>query len=388
MTEILEAIDLPKQTKAIHLIVLVHGWMGNALEMDYLKEALRRQIPYDDNSEHFLVHAATCNQGQTNDGIAAGGSRLAAEINTIVGHLQENHVQADITLSLVGNSLGGLYGRYALSEIDWWSGDKQKRQRTLVPRLFVTTCTPHLGVSQHTYIPIPRSLEYLIAQVMRGTGQDLFRFNPIIDEMTYDTKFVAPLLQFDQRIAYINIYGTDFQVPTPTAAFWADTGSPHNIVSPDQGNRAITKTPSNIVMQLETPQRSHEELLFEDNDKKKNEDSIDALSQKLDGLGWTKVLVDVREYLPTISTGRRSKLKDPLLMEKETWTAAELLSAFGGMRQGLFTLAPLGHTVLVANAKDSLNRWITRGGKPIMDHLASTMIVTIQTSQRESSTTP
>jgi hypothetical protein len=303
-----------------------------------------------------------------------------------VQHLWKNHANADITLSLVGNSLGGLYSRFALSEIEWWSGEN--RGKSLIPRLFVTTATPHLGVSQHTYVRLPRSLEYPIARVMQTTGKDLFRFSSIIDEMTFGPKFLAPLLQFDQRIAYINVYGTDFQVPTPTAAFWAETDSLHHIVS-DQDDRATTPCP-NIVMKLETPQRPHEELLIGSSSSTRNgsESSYENSSQRLDELGWTKILVDVREHLPTVWTRRGDVQKDSW-KKKQTWTARELLTTFGGMRQGLFTLAPLGHTVLVANAKDAVNRWITKGGKPIMDHLASTMIETIQTSSRhETSNTP
>ena len=29
---------------------------------------------------------------------------------------------------------------------------------------------------------------------------------------------------------------------------------------------------------------------------------------------------------------------------------------------------------MIANAKDSFNRMVTRGGKPVMDHLAATMV--------------
>lgn len=71
-------------------------------------------------------------------------------------------------------------------------------------------------------------------------------------------------------------------------------------------------------------------------------------------------------------------------MLQDDWTADELLSKFkgglmtsGGGTNGIWSLKPripLGHTVMIANSKDDFNRKITKGGKPIMDYLASSLI--------------
>lgn len=372
--------DLSPSTETIHLVVLVHGLMGNALEMDYLAQTLKRQVPYDSSETSVVIHSAVSNEGHTNDGIAAGGKRLANEINTLVKHFWKKHGDAQVTLSLVGNSLGGLYARYALSEVSW-KDDQVLAQHSLIPRLFVTTCTPHLGVSQHTYIRLPRMVEAPIARVMQTTGRDLFRFSQVIEEMTIQSKYIDPLLAFDQRVAYINIYGTDFQVPTATAAFWADTDSVHEQDVTVATNEPSASMPSSILMQLTTPQRPST-LTQERNAKESSSGTTTSnhLSQQLDHLGWTKVLVDVREHLPMMSWTERNKEERPL--QAASFTARELLERYA--RRGRFQTFPLGHTVLVANAKDALNRYLTKGGQPIMDHLASSMMAKLLTETKVS----
>eukprot|EP00985_Skeletonema_marinoi_P027122 scaffold21752_cov66-Skeletonema_marinoi.AAC.1 len=80
----------------------------------------------DDDEEDFhpeiVVHSAKCNVGKTHDGIKNGGTRLA---NEIINFIQsdtlnrreegdsDNDDDINVTFSLVGNSLGGLYSRYA-----------------------------------------------------------------------------------------------------------------------------------------------------------------------------------------------------------------------------------------------------------------------------------
>jgi hypothetical protein len=134
------------------------------------------------SSGRFVVYSSTVNEGRTSDGIAAGGSRLATEVTDIIESHRAHSKQ--VTLSFVGNSLGGLYSRYALSEIDL---------STAEPFVFCTTATPHLGVSQHTYVPLPRWGEWVVAHSMWPTGRDLFQYTPVIHDMALDPKFKAPL---------------------------------------------------------------------------------------------------------------------------------------------------------------------------------------------------
>lgn len=127
------------------------------------------------------------------------------------------------TLSIIGYSLGGIYGRQALAGIDWNITDGSSTAASkLIPMIFLTLCTPHLGESRHTYLPLPRAMEFVIAQVMQQSGKDLFRFTPVLEDLIHKREYLLPLSTFRQRIAYANVFATDFQVPTATAAFWAN----------------------------------------------------------------------------------------------------------------------------------------------------------------------
>lgn len=339
-----------------HYIFLVHGWLGNDLEMSYLSESFARCIAnegkdsLDEGEEHdakrvkrsnsqlaaidalkgssneagaavgkhppVIVHSVKCNVGRTHDGIKNGGTRLAHEIVDFIrtdlqekkdaNSAQDQDTEGHVTYSIVGNSLGGLYARFAISLVPRQlsiprpvasannNGSSPNNQRiTLHPNTFLTTATPHLGVSQHTYLPIPRIAETIIGSGMGTTGTDLFRLNSdktgrenvigagvrklsgvhgvlgpwqpgdeqkskegsdnngtkssiesnteeevdkemecIIRSMCLQEKYLAPLRNFRRRIAYANAYRTDFQVPTETAAFLnPDSDVVHTVVA-------------------------------------------------------------------------------------------------------------------------------------------------------------
>ena len=181
----------------VHLIVLVHGWKGDSKEMGYMQRSLLRESEKHPSSR-FVVHSSSVNEGRTSDGIAAGGERLAAEVSDMIAsHRADDNV---VTLSFVGNSLGGLYSRYAISKID---------SSAVKPMVFCTIAAPHLGVSNHTYVPIPRSLEWVVAHVMHSTGKDLFQYTPIIKDMAFNSTFKTPLQRFRKRIAYANVSSCD-----------------------------------------------------------------------------------------------------------------------------------------------------------------------------------
>jgi hypothetical protein len=382
---------------ATHIIVLVHGFMGNPAEMGYIRESIKNAVvaagsnntDTDINAnanvggtqvhQRFVIHSSTCNSENTYDGIAVGGSRLAQEINQLVEHVVEKSdcgssdngisassssnstisnsnsnskernqasQQQQFTLSIVGNSLGGLYARHALAGIDWDIGRPKSSAPPvmLIPMVFLTTATPHLGISQHTYVPLPRAAEFVVAQGMKETGRDFFQFTTVLEDLFCKDYFLDPLSSFQHRIAYINVYGTDFQVPTATAAFWSpNSDSPHYRVKyptedslHDAGLSALSASsssslssalesslessvdpsaPKAIVMTLTTPRRSEkptagEEKKGEEGDDTKQEsdkngksdpaDVFTSWSKRLDRLGWTKVLVDVREDVPGV----------------------------------------------------------------------------------------
>jgi hypothetical protein len=170
----------------------------------------------------FIVHNAVCNEDKTDDGVANGGNRLADEILEVIRYEVEKKTMlagatkepVDVTISLIGNSLGGLYTRYAVARlaeisqeryVDNSNGDATKEQTDyyvfsdgmmsirLHFNVFCTTASPHLGCADHTYFPIPRVAEKGIAYGMGETGRDLFRVNTLLHEMATGSKFLEPL---------------------------------------------------------------------------------------------------------------------------------------------------------------------------------------------------
>ena len=257
-----------------HYIFLVHGWLGNDSEMSYIEEAIlkaKKQQQSDDslNTDRIVTYSVKSNNGKTSDGVANGGTRVAEEIqhyirqdliqHNIHSKSQEQKEEQHVSISFIANSLGGLYSRYALSILPTeFEFEFQSSSFTihLHPTIFCTTVTPHLGVASNTFLKLPRFMEHVVGNVMMRTGRELFRVDSsssddsdedgknenknyagdgddnsddydihkhtatdLIYKMSVEDKFIRPLLAFRKRIAYINSFGSDFQVPTATAAF-------------------------------------------------------------------------------------------------------------------------------------------------------------------------
>ena len=92
------------------------------------------------------------------------------------------------------------------------------------------------------------------------------------------------------------------------------------------------------------------------------------LSKYLDGFGWTKVICDVREHLPSIGSSAENDDEGGV---EDSLTAQQLLEKYN---QGRFKTLPFGHTVLVANSKSNFYRYINQGGRPIMNYLAKSIL--------------
>mmetsp|Transcript_2889 Transcript_2889/g.6820 ORF Transcript_2889/g.6820 Transcript_2889/m.6820 type:complete len:471 (-) Transcript_2889:35-1447(-) len=376
----------------VHLIILIHGWLGNPKEMDGLKESLieQSQIQMENEKENnkaplvdrVVVHSVRCNNGKTSDGIVAGGQRVAVEINEVIQEIRSRQTldgkhHPNIRLSIVGNSLGGLYGRFAISEINWTddANDSQQQQQNkaqVIPHFFVTTATPHLGCGfQQTYLPLPRFIEHPIGNIMLRTGQDLFRLpgrRDIIQEMTFSPTFTTPLSKFHKRMAYANAHGTDFQVPLPTAAFWAPTDSIHTLIENDETDENLI--PRGVALTLTTPRQDS----FDTTEPKQGTATSEEISKQLDRLGWTKVLIDVRHEMPINLNEPSTLTTDETIKNKQKeWTSKELLQEFD---TGRLKSLPIGHMVMVANSKNEFYRNMCKPGIPIMDYLAREIITT------------
>jgi Putative serine esterase (DUF676) len=379
--------------------------MGNSKELSYLQSQLIRQgenitetmhqaqnitnyhsnhhHQHNDDITHFLTYSSIINEGRTSDGIRHGGQRLAYEINTWIQQLRQQihtsdttttttynentNIQWDISLSLIGNSLGGLYARYALKDIQFQyhvcgtSSTSTSTSRTiqpissiLHPAVFVTTCTPHLGVGKdQSYLPhVPHWIQLVIAKGIGPTGYDLFRIptttttpsqskpeslihastsntttvhttgpitagvtthSDILQEMAFSDDFIQPLQTFHRRIALGNTYRTDLQVPCSTATFL--TSPP---ISSDDSKSDVSRQDyyyhisdwNDKLLNDATHRKSCISLIVETARNGTNHDTTtrsihqpctsNEMAHQLDSLGWMKIFCDTRPYLPYI----------------------------------------------------------------------------------------
>ena len=540
-----------------HYIFMVHGIYGNDLEMGYLATAIQNLIApqkngnefslqndnsipdakrtkrsssrltqhtlpeeqrhavtstegglEESNEQNMIIHSVKCNVGKTTDGIRKGGYRLAKEMVDFIRTDVQKRItnggdkkndgdqEHNVTYSIVGNSLGGLYARYAISLLPYQlqlfqqhnpSSSSPSVTLNLHPNIFCTTATPHLGVSRHTYLPIPRVAETVVGLGMGTTGRDLFRLNSekdlasnaaegvvnaamggvrrlsalrpkvegevddtnitetmgideeemecIIHNMCLQDKYLLPLRNFRHRIAYANAYGTDFQVPCETAAFLNEkSGVGHFVIASrdfpsakekqvGEGESAEKRehqedtsekeqgVPPFIVAVVRTEKTSQPQSPRKPTADDTPADELLRMSQSLDALGWTKVFIDVRDRIPVPGWARPSWLRTPhgtlddLIRERADLTFASLSKSAdsngGGsaatskdkpeptseciltsqeLAQSTKLLTgesmhfPMGHTVMIANAKSDRYSQLNSQGRPVMDKLAGDLI--------------
>jgi len=133
-TVVVKNPNVPKEGIA-HFVFLVHGYNGKPDDLLYLRtamagEAERRLASNAQNSDatlsngshtkEIVFHSCQTNWGRTSDGIEKGGERILNEIRSVIdSHIQidEGDEHTNITISLIGNSLGGLYSRYAIAKM-------------------------------------------------------------------------------------------------------------------------------------------------------------------------------------------------------------------------------------------------------------------------------
>lgn len=134
-------------------------------------------------NDKVIIHSVLCNEKKTDDGVENGGSRVVEEIMDVIQDNVNKYCDAsNLTISFIGNSLGGLYSRFAVSKIhdilspDDDHKDKNMRLANGIPvhfNVFYSTAAPHLGTAYNTYVPLPRTAQIGIGYMMGATGQDL-----------------------------------------------------------------------------------------------------------------------------------------------------------------------------------------------------------------------
>jgi pimeloyl-ACP methyl ester carboxylesterase len=365
------------QTQRIHIIVLIHGWMGNSRELSVLQSSLPTTAR--PAGTRVVVHAVTCNEGRTGDGIAAGGRRCAQEIEALVQHVSQSFSSTEkengntMSLSIISNSLGGLYARYALGHLPQW--------KNVRPAVFVTICTPHLGVGT-PHLPwglggasLPHWIQTGLALGLGPTGRDLFRIAPpAVWQQLHRPEYLQPLRRFRRRVAGANLHQTDLQVPGTTAAFLVLGGAPTPHTPWTSPIDDAQHRGSGIACMVETAQASSffsddstSDVLVETPDRVA---SSNAMAAQLDQLGWVKIFCDMRPHLPDLLAWLGTSSKTESLVAEpaaeDLWRmCAELTHR---------TMLPVGHTMLVANAKNPFYARLNQAGRPTMEHLAQLLM--------------
>jgi len=405
-------------SRVLHFCFLVHGHRGFSRDLSYLQRRMQRLVReersqlYTDRQEgkeakylDLIVHATECNERRTDDGVENGGGRLADEVEQVVMREIRNRSERDenhtISLSFLGNSLGGLYSRYALALLHEKGDETDKgvfvwnKTINVHANVFCTTATPHLGIAGHTYLPIPRTAEIGVAHAMGNTGRDLFRLNDLLKRMATEPRYLDPLKKFRRRVAYANAYGTDFPVPTQTAAFLSESSSyPHYFPGEDSGDSVAVDDNGLVIATLHTdPVESCSPSSESEEDNTVSLSDLEEMSRALDSLGWKKVFIDVRKEIPKLP------LKNPLRPRSSTVSrdgasaADEERDDTDGIvrlkEQGVASSRdvaavlslpdekfhwPMGHNMMVAFSRSKLSSYMNKAGRPIVDSLAKELV--------------
>ena len=126
-----------------HLVVLIHGFMGHPRNVTYLAGLLRERVP------RAHVHCVrSISFGNTARGVGAASALVQEEL---LATRESGEWPASLLyLSFVGVSLGGLVARQVAGELlARADGADARRILGLVPLLFVTIASPHLGITDH-----------------------------------------------------------------------------------------------------------------------------------------------------------------------------------------------------------------------------------------------
>lgn len=192
----------------------------------------------------------------------------------------------------------------------------------------------------------------------------LLQTSTIID-MGTKQQYLAPLREFKKRIAVANAYKTDCLVSTSTAAFLSAS------------SRTLHHCSDYYSSSNEDLMEKHDAYALSVTTTPSQEFDTPDMSQNLDAIGWTKVMLDVRDAipLPAFPNPFADNSETHNLDSKTLWTSEELINSFD--RFGNHWKLPFGHPVACASYKNGLLRWFTTRGAPIMDQLAQDLLTTM-----------
>ena len=372
------------EAETLHVCFLVHGHRGFARDLSYLQQKMQQMAAATRNSDtDMVVHAAVCNEGKTTDGVIKGGDRLTEEMLLVLRQELAKRNARHVTVSVLGNSLGGVYGRFALAKLtDSCHDSKLDGRYPLHFNIFCTTATPHLGIASHTFFPIPRRAEIGVAHAMGETGKDLFRLNDLLKSMATEERYLNPLAKFRKRIAYANAFGTDFPVPVHTAAFLnEDSTYPHHFLAQcEDEDQLVVDANGMVIATVHTPSREGSEHDLSEHFE--SDDDLTVMSTSLDALGWKKVFVDVRKEIPKITLPRlwkdmNKQERELAIQELKEKGVASSKDVAAAVTSPLFEDKfhwPMGHNMIVAFSRSPLSAYMNKGGRPLVDSLAKDLV--------------
>ncbi|GER50819.1 alpha/beta-Hydrolases superfamily protein [Striga asiatica] len=224
-----EDVYSSKESDAVsadHLVVMVHGILGSALDWKFGAEKFVQRLP-----DKVYVHCSERNAAKlTLDGVDVMGERLAEEVLEVIKRKPSLK-----KISFIAHSVGGLVARYAIGKL-YKPPNKESGQEVspnvcteeeskgtianLEPINFITVATPHLGSRGNKQVPflfgvtaIEKVAGHVIHWIFRRTGRHLFLTDdegkpPLLKRMLEDNEeccFMSALRSFQRRVAYSNV---------------------------------------------------------------------------------------------------------------------------------------------------------------------------------------
>lgn len=208
------------EQRATHLLVLIHGWMGDESDLEELERALYSRAARSDR-------AVAVRRVRLRGRATRGVRDAAADVERVVKRArQELPFATDV--SVVGHSFGGLVARHALAA-GAFDG--------LRPKTFLSTASPHLSVAPALPILpfVPHGVASFVSRRLLGrSAAELMLADgggeadaggetnaPLLVEMATQERYLAPLRGFERRVCFANA-ANDTLVAYGTAALRTD----------------------------------------------------------------------------------------------------------------------------------------------------------------------
>jgi hypothetical protein len=154
----LETVASVKSSAPVHLVVLIHGLDGFSSDMEYIATRLKERYP-----ESIRTLSPECNHGRTYDGIMNGASRI---LQCVKNEIKRGDIKY---LSIIGHSLGGLYGRCLVGLLS----KEDIIPNFVTPVNFITMATPHLGSREHAKILGEKFTSLVVGSAIGLTGKGM-----------------------------------------------------------------------------------------------------------------------------------------------------------------------------------------------------------------------